>query len=110
MSVYDRRYNVSADMISYYTDDPREALTYYDGGMAAFQSGKARHAPWANEGSAYHEEIYAGHRDFRGIEGTMVTRGPTTPLTRTALLARVADYEYKQQRRAVEIMIKELTR
>lgn len=89
MSDYDRRYNVHANMVSHYTDDPAEALKTYMYGLEKYESGDCRYPPFINEG--YGEWEPYGDHDMV----TRVTTGKVLPST----------LEYLVQRRRVQKMI-----
>ena len=102
MSDYDKRYNVHANMVSHYTDDPAEALRLYRRGEEAFKSRKCRYPPFINEGYAedrdYMVPTSSGGSEFYGIEITRRTLGPVLPST----------LEFRAQRAAVQTLIQKL--
>lgn len=95
MSDYDKRYNAFADMVSHYTDDPREALRILDGAKDV-----TRRPPFVTEGY--------GDVGYQDEHVTEVIRRDTGPVPRHTLLARIADLEYREQRAKVQKMIEDL--
>lgn len=88
MSSYDRRYNVHYRGVSFYTDDPAEALSLYNYGLGY------HNPPFIDEGYADYDD---GPNDT-----TMVTRRTTGSVLPSTL-------EFIVERAAVQKMIKELT-
>jgi hypothetical protein len=91
MSDYDKRYNVHANMVSHYTDDPIQAVRLLDT--------DPEHG-WVEEG-------YGDHKDMRDGR-TMVTRRTTGRVTRQTLMVRILLDEYEAQRAEVQRMIRDI--
>lgn len=98
MSVYEKRYNVSAGMVSHYTDDPAEALRLYNRGLGLRdQFNRLYPDPYIVEGYAEYKDVDKGWGDY----ATQVTRrslGKVLPST----------LEYLVQRAKVQKMLEEI--
>lgn len=84
MSDYERRYNVHANYVSHYTDDPAEALRLYQSGLGH------EPPPFITEGYADYEDVPGGPGQ---IEGTIVTRRTTGKVLPSTLELLVAQRE-----------------
>lgn len=93
MSSYDKRYNVVANMVSFYTDDPVAALRHYYMGANKYASGECSYPPYIVEG--YGEEV--GYRD-----------GVTEILRRTTGKVLPSTLEFLIQRAYVQDLMKEI--
>ena len=89
MSDYDRRYNVHANMVSHYTDDPREALRLLDS--------DPEHG-WVAEGY--------GDVGYQDEHVTEVIRRTIGPVSRGQLRLRITEVEYREHRAKVQQMIR----
>lgn len=87
MSVYSRRYNVSSNMVSYYTDDPAEALRLYNSGLNTGYP-----APWIAEGYGDYSD---GPNDTTCV--TRRTTGKVLPSTLEFLIVRAEVQKMKEK-------------
>ena len=92
MNDYDKRYNVCANMVSIYTDDPASALKHYNMGLVKYESGECRYPPFINEGYSVDRDVFlttsSGGREYYGTEVTRRNKGPVLPSTLEFMIVR----------------------